>query len=102
MVVETIRMSSKGQVVIPQNIREALQASEGSVFAVIGSKDSVILKKIETPSKEDLIKDLEKIAKQGREKADKLGVKESDVPEIVHRRRKEKRKTNWKKKTAHA
>ena len=92
MIVETVRMSSKGQIVIPQNIRESLKAEEGSVFAVIGGKDSVILKKIETPSKEDLIKDLEKIAKEGRKRAEKLGIKESYMPELISKIRKEKRK----------
>ena len=92
MSVETVRMSSKGQIVIPQHIREALRANEGSVFAVIGGVDSVILRKIETPTKEDLIKDLERIAKEGRKRTEKLGIKESDIPEIVHKRRKEKTK----------
>ncbi len=92
MDIETVKMSSKGQIVIPQDIRQKLNAHEGSVFAVVGSRDSVILKKIETPSKEDLIKGLEKIAKEGRKRAEIEGIKESDVSDIVHRIRKEKRK----------
>jgi len=92
MAVETIKMSSKGQIVIPQNIRNEIGANEGSVFAVIGNKDSVVLKRIETPSKEDLIKDLEKIAKEGKKRAINLKIKESDVPDLVHKIRKEKRK----------
>ena len=92
MTVETVKMSAKGQIVIPQQIREELNANEGSMFAVIGSKDSVILKKIETPSKEDLIRDLERIAKEGRKRAERLGIKESGVPGLVRRIRKEKRK----------
>ena len=92
MTVETVRMSSKGQIVIPQNIREELHADEGSMFAVIGSKDSVILKKIETPSKEDLIRSLERIAKEGRKRAERLGINERDISGFVQRIRKEKRK----------
>lgn len=90
MDVETTKMSSKGQIVIPQDIREELNADEGTVFAVIGSNDTIILKKLEKPSKEDLIKNLEKIAKEGRKRAEKLGIKESDVSEIIHKLRKEK------------
>jgi len=92
MAVETIKMSSKGQIVIPQRLRDEMRVHEGSVFAVVGSKDSLILKKIETPSKEQLIKEIEKIAKEGRKRAEKLGIKESDVPELVHKLRKEKRR----------
>lgn len=94
MEVETTKMSSRGQIVIPQDIRDEVNADEGTVFAVIGSRDTIILKKLEAPSKEKLIKDLENIAKEGRKRAEKLGIKESDVPRMVERLRKEKKK--WK------
>lgn len=91
MVVETIKMSSKGQVVIPQDIRKEIEADEGTVFAVVGSRDTIVLKKIQTPSKEALIKDLESIAKEGRKRAEKLGIQERDVPDLVHKLRKSKK-----------
>lgn len=87
MAVETIRMSSKGQIVIPQGIREEIHASEGTVFAVVSGKNAVILKKIMTPSKEDLIADLKKISKEGKERLQKKGIKESDIPTIIERSR---------------
>ena len=88
MTVETIRMSSKGQVVIPRSIREGIHAKEGTIFAVVRSKDSVVLKKITTPSKEELISELRIIAKEGAKRAKRLGIKESDVPDLVHKLRK--------------
>ena len=91
MTVETIRMSSKGQVVIPQDIREELGMNEGTIFAVVGSKDTIVLKKIQTPSKDVLIKELENIAKEGRKRAEKLGIKEEDISDLVHKLRKSKR-----------
>ncbi|MBU1199789.1 MAG: AbrB/MazE/SpoVT family DNA-binding domain-containing protein [Nanoarchaeota archaeon] len=90
MIVETIKMSSKGQVVIPKDIREKICADEGTVFAVVGSKDSVVLKKIATPSKEELIRELEVIGKEGAKRAKRLGIKESDVPDLIHKSRKAK------------
>ena len=42
----TTRLSSKGQVVIPEEIRNDLGLSEGDQFVVIGEGDSVILKTI--------------------------------------------------------
>lgn len=92
MNIDIVRMSSKGQVVIPQHIRDELNAREGSVFAVVGSKDSVVLKRIEVPSKDDLINDLEKIAKEGRKRAEKLGIREADTSSLVHQVRQVKRK----------
>ena len=87
MGVETVKMSSRGQIVIPQDIREERRATEGTIFAVIGSKDTVILKKVEKPSKEELIKKLEAIAKEGRMRLEKKGIKESDIPRIVQKSR---------------
>jgi len=86
--IETIKMSSKGQVVIPQEMREEMHAKEGTVFAIVGSKDTLVLKKIMTPSKEELIRELKIIAKEGSKRAEKLGIKKSDIPHLVHRIRK--------------
>ena len=91
MSIGTVKMSSKGQIVIPQDIREELKASEGTIFSVVSSKDVIILKKILTPSKEELIKEIGAIALEGRKRAEKLGIKESDVPELVKKVRTSKR-----------
>ena len=91
MAIETTKMSSRGQIVIPQDIREEIKASEGTVFSVVSAKDTIILKKVYTPSKEDLIRELEAIAAEGRKRAEKLGIRESDVPELVQKVRKSKR-----------
>ena len=87
MTVETIKMSSRGQIVIPQDIREELHASEGTIFSVVSNKDTVILKKMATPSKEELIKELGLIAKQGKTRLQKKGIKESDIASIVEKSR---------------
>ena len=85
MVVETVRMSSKGQVVIPQDVREELNAGSGTVFAIVGTRDTVVLKKISTPSKEELISDLEAIGREGKRRLQKKGFKESDIVGLVHK-----------------
>ncbi len=85
MSVETVKMSSKGQVVIPQDIREGLHAGEGTVFAVVGSRDTVVLKKIKTPSRDDLIRELGVIARRGKKRLQAKGIDESDIPEIVEK-----------------
>ena len=88
---ETIKMSSRGQIVIPQDIREELKASEGTIFSVVSAKDTIILKKLLTPSREELIKEIGAIALEGRKRAEKLGIKESDVPKLVQRVRRSKK-----------
>jgi AbrB family looped-hinge helix DNA binding protein len=46
----TTKMSSKGQVVIPEEIREQLGLTAGTQFVVVGDRDVVILKTLSTPS----------------------------------------------------
>ncbi len=54
---ELTRVSSRGQVVIPQDIREQMHIKEGNVFAVTSPyADMIVLKRIESPMlKKDLI-----------------------------------------------
>lgn len=43
--VSTAKMSSNGEVVIPEDIRQRLGLKTGSQFVVVGEKDVVILKR---------------------------------------------------------
>ena len=46
MEVETTKMSTRGQIVIPLDMREELGITEGTIFAVIGTDDTIILNPI--------------------------------------------------------
>ncbi len=83
MEVETTKMSSKGQIVIPQDIREDIEATEGTIFAVTHNKDTIILKKMEKPSKEFILKEIEKMAKENRKYLESKGFTEKDVMEKI-------------------
>ena len=48
--IEVTRLSSKGQIVLPQGVRHKLHLEEGARFVVIASGDTVVLKKLEMPS----------------------------------------------------
>ena len=48
------KISSKGQVVIPKVVRDLLDIKEGEVFAVLGWRDTIIMKRVDLPSKGDL------------------------------------------------
>ncbi len=52
--VELTKLSSKGQVVIPQNVRDELHLKEGETFAVMGKEDTIILKKVAVPSPKEV------------------------------------------------
>jgi AbrB family looped-hinge helix DNA binding protein len=75
----TTRMSSKGQVVIPDEIRRRLGLKEGSQFVVVGEKDTVILKTISPPS----MSEFDHLIAKARNQARKAGLRRSDVRNAV-------------------
>lgn len=79
MAVEIARMSSKGQVVIPMHLRKRLKAREGTIFAVVGTSDSLMLKKMTIPSKGELLESVRTMAKESGAILKKGGMTERDV-----------------------
>lgn len=82
--IEITSVSSRGQVVIPQNIRDRLKIREGEKFVVIGEDSTIVLKKLEMPS----FKGVDRLLKKTREFAKDRGIKESDVEEAIKNARK--------------
>jgi len=62
---EIMKMSSKGQIVIPQKIRDELKINEGSVVVIEQVKDVVVIKKVDNELFNQVKKSLEDI-KHGR------------------------------------
>lgn len=58
---ELTKASSKGQIVIPRDIRRKLRIKEGSVFAISAKKNILVLKKLETGMKPEDLKTLKLI-----------------------------------------
>ncbi len=77
----TTRMSSKGQVVIPEEIRDRLGLKAGTQFVVVGNRDAVILKAISGPS----VKEFNGLIGQARQQARRAGLRKSDVEAAVRR-----------------
>ena len=72
-------MSSKGQVVIPEEIRDRLGLKAGTQFVVVGNRDAVILKAISAPS----VKEFNNLIGQARQQARKAGLRKSAVEAAV-------------------
>ena len=77
--VETTKMSSKGQIVIPEEIRNRLGLKAGSKFLVVGSDDVVILKTIKSPTMEEF----DDLITKARDQAAQSDMKESDISDAV-------------------
>ena len=79
----TTRMSSKGQVVIPETIRKRLNLKEGAQFIVVGEGDVVILKAITAPSLESF----DALIQQAHQQAEVVGLTRADIANAVARAR---------------
>ena len=75
----TTRMSSKGQVVIPESIRKQLNLKEGTQFVVVGEGDVLILKTISAPSMESF----DSLIQQARQQAKIAGLERADIANAV-------------------
>ena len=82
--IEMVTLSSRGQVCIPNDIREEMGLKEGSkiLFALTG--DSLIMKKVSMETFAEITKPLKEAMK-------KSGMREEDVVDMIHRFRAEKR-----------
>ena len=83
----TTKMSSKGQVVIPEAIRKRLGLKTGAQFVVVGDKDVVILKAISPPSMEDF----DALISEAQRQARKAGMKRSDIATAIAKVRSKRR-----------
>jgi len=77
--VATTKMSSKGQVVIPEDIRRRLKLKSGARFMVMGEDDVVILKAITPPS----MREFDALIDGARKQAKVAGVKPSDIKAAI-------------------
>ena len=81
--VATTRMSSKGQIVIPETIRKRLNLSAGAQFVVIGEGDVVVLKAISTPGMETF----DALIQEARQQAKATGLKRTDISKAISKAR---------------
>ena len=77
-------MSSRGQVVIPLDIREQLGLKEGEKFVVLGENDTIILKKVTMTS----FKNFDKLLQKTQQFAKERGITKADVKVAINKARK--------------
>ncbi|MGD0995204.1 MAG: AbrB/MazE/SpoVT family DNA-binding domain-containing protein [Candidatus Bathyarchaeia archaeon] len=76
MEASTTKVSSKGQVVIPANVRKAANLKKGEKILAIAIDDMVVLKKIIDKSFEETIKPVWAKVKQ-------MGLSEKDINTLI-------------------
>ena len=81
--VNITKLSSKGQVVIPSEIREKMNLEEGNLLIISDNNDSICMKKIELPK----IKSWKEATKPFREAAKKSNFSNDDLKRLIEESR---------------
>ena len=81
--VATTKMSSKGQVVIPEQIRKSLSLESGTQFIVLGEDDVIVLKTILPPS----VSEFDSVVNRAREQAKAAGMVQEDITVAIRQSR---------------
>lgn len=87
MVSDITALSSRGQIVLPKAIRDALGIDIGTKFVVFSDGDNVLLK----PLKEPDLKEFNKLMDKAQKWAASVGMTEEDIDDAVKTVRRKKR-----------
>ncbi len=77
---ELVKMSPKGQLVVPQEIREDKRFSAGDRFVPFGVEEGVLFKRVKIP---DVKVEFKKLSKEINAQFKSRGISENDVSEAV-------------------
>lgn len=80
----TTKLSSKGQVIIPETIRNHLAIHAGDQFLVMAEKDVIILKTIEQPN----LNNYKELVQKTRKAAKAAGLTKSALTTVIKSARK--------------
>ena len=75
----TTKMSSKGQIVIPESIRLQMGLEAGAQFVVLAENDVVVLKAITPPPRQEFNDLLKRVRKQAKE----AGISKDDLSAAI-------------------
>ncbi len=75
----TTKMSSKGQVVIPEDVRKKMKLDKGTQFAVISEGDVILLKLLTPPS----LSQFDNLVKKVRDQVRESGLEQSDLENLI-------------------
>ncbi len=83
-VIEMGKISTRGQIAIPAEIRREMNLQEGQKVLFVLEDDTLMIKKVSSKTFAQITKPLKAAAK-------KAGLREKDVPDMLQRFRKSKR-----------
>ena len=91
MPIDVLTLSTKGQLVLPSDLRKSLSLNPGDKVVAYWSNGSIVLKKLELPNANDFEKVIEKTVSIAKE----TGMTKQDITDTIKEYRTEKKK-KWK------
>ncbi|MBS7623926.1 AbrB/MazE/SpoVT family DNA-binding domain-containing protein [Candidatus Bathyarchaeota archaeon] len=79
------KLSGKGQIVIPNEVRRHMGLKEGMRFLIVGLDDTIVLRKLELSRERVRLKQL---LEKSRARAEKVGFTEKEIDRLIHSYRK--------------
>ena len=81
--VMTTKMSSKGQVVLPEALRQMYGWESGTAFTILAYKGSIIMQPLKTPTDEEIAAEFEEAFAESRRQAKDAGMTPMDLSNAV-------------------
>ena len=85
MAIDMTRLSERGQIVIPNEMRKRMGLKEGTRFLVMGLDDTIVLRKLELSQERIRLKQL---LENSRKKAQRVGFTEKEIDRLIQSVRK--------------
>ena len=85
MSLDFTRLSEKGQIVIPSQMRKKMKLKEGTRFVILILDDTIVLRKLELSQEKTRLKQL---LTKSREKAERFGFSQKEIEQLIKSSRK--------------
>lgn len=85
MALDMTRLSERGQIVIPNEMRKRMGLKEGTRFVVMGLDDTIVLRRLELSQEKIRLK---KLLEKSRKKAKSVGFTEKEIEKLIQSVRK--------------
>jgi len=89
--VMTTKMSSKGQVVLPEALRQMYGWESGTAFTILTYKGSIIMQPLKTPTEDEIAAEFEAAFEESRRQAKAAGMTPMDISNAISDVRRERR-----------
>ena len=79
----TTKMSSKGQIVLPEALRQTYGWGSGTAFTILDYKGAIIMQPLKTPTEDEIAAEFEEAFAESRRQAKNAGMVPTDISSAI-------------------